>query len=140
MKRLLLILIFLLTSFAPSYKAEASGSNTVFLPVRLTDYKFTKAVSDNYFNTSELFNYLESSQNNTVMVARVNAYVYRMTYYYTYWGYDMDLGFQQYEIVNFKYYPRFGAILGLTSQSELVVLLPQVPSLPSIGTEILLDF
>lgn len=139
MKRLVLILILLLTTFAPSYKAEASGSNTVFLPVRLTDYKFTMAISDNYFNTSKLFDYLESSQNNTVMVARVNSYVYRTTYYYTYWGYDMDLGFQEYETVNFKYYPRFGAIMGLTSQSELVVLLPQVPALPTFGTGILLN-
>lgn len=139
MKRLLLTLLLWIAIFAPNFRAEASGSNTVFLPIRLTDYRFTTALSDSYFNNSKLFNYLESSQSNVILVARVNTYIYRTAYFYTYWGYDMDLGFQEYETVKFQYYPRFRAIMGLTSASELVVLLPQVPSRPSFGTGILLD-
>ncbi len=139
MKRFLLTLILLLAFVTPSFQADASGSNTVFLPVRLKDYKFTTAVTDTFFNNSKLYNYLENSQTRNVVVARVNSYIYRTTYYYTYWGYDMNLDFQSFETVTFRYYPRFGAVIGVTSNEDLVVLLPQVPSAPTFGTGILHD-
>ena len=139
MKRLLLTLILLIAGLSPSYQADASGSNTVFLPVRLTDYKFTNAYSDDFFNTSTLYDYLETSQNNRVLVARVSSYVYRTAYYYTYWGYEMDLGFSGYETVTFKLYPNLGAILGVNANEDIIVLLPQVPSTPAIGTGVLLN-
>ncbi|RYZ60880.1 MAG: hypothetical protein EOP09_20620 [Proteobacteria bacterium] len=138
MKRALLVLILMLACFSRSENADASGSNTVFLPVRLTDFKISLAKSDTYFNTSKLFDYLEYSQSRNVLVARVNAYLYRTTYYYTYWGYEMDLGFQSYETVTFKYYPKLGAIIGLTATEDLVVLLPEIIT-PSFGTGILKD-
>lgn len=139
MKRFLLSLLLLFAAFSVHDRVEASGSNTVFLSVHANDYSFVKAVADEYFNNSTLYNYLETSQNAKVLVARVNPYVYRTTYYYTYWGYEMDLDFQQYETVSFKYYPSLGAILGMTSANELVVLLPKVPSLPPLGVGILHD-
>lgn len=138
MKRALLVLFLVLASFTRSENADASGSNTVFMPVRLSEFKISLAKSDSFFNTSKLFDYLEYSQSRNVLVARVNSYLYRTTYYYTYWGFEMDLGFQSYETVTFRYYPKLGAIIGVTSTEDLVVLLPEIKT-PTFGTGILKD-
>ncbi|MES2744609.1 MAG: hypothetical protein V4655_04240 [Bdellovibrionota bacterium] len=125
MKRFLLALMLLFATFTPSLSAEASGSNTVFMPVRATEFKLKPAYRDEAFNTSELFNYLESSQSNSIMVARVTPAVYRTAYYYTRWDYDVELAFTDYETIVFTYYPRLGAILGVSTDNDIVVLLPQ---------------
>ena len=136
MKRLLLTFL-LLCSFVPSNHASASGSNTVFLPVRFGDYIVTSAIHDTSFNSSKLFNSFESAQRNTMLVSRVSAYIYRTTYYYTYFGFNVDLGFDQYETVAFTYYPSLKAILGVTKNDELVILLPQVQLKPEMSQRII---
>ncbi len=126
MKRLFLILL-LLTAVLQGKPADASGSNTVFLPVKYSDYSFITATQDKAFNNSTLYNFLESSTN-TLWVSRVSSYIYRSTYYYTYWGYDVNLEFADREAVTFRYYSNLDAILGLTRNDEIVVLLPQISS------------
>lgn len=132
MKRLFLTL-FLLMACLQGNSANASGSNTVLFPVLFNDYIITQAVQDVSFNNSSLYNYLESAEGNHILVARVSSYLFRSTYYYTYWGYGVDLGFAQYETVTFHYYPTLKAILGMTSDNEIVVLLPQIPRPTAIG-------
>lgn len=139
MKRLFLSLFLLFAAFSIDSKAQASGSNTVFISISPDDYTFASAVTDKWFNNTQLYNYLESSQKRQVMVARVNSYIYRTAYYWTNWGYDMSIGFQDFETVTFQYYPRFGAVLGRTSNEDIVVLLPHVTLATTIGTGILLD-
>jgi hypothetical protein len=139
MKRFLLTLMILFATLAPSLPSEASGSNTVFMPVRATDYKFRPAYSDEFFNTSKLFNYLESSQSQRILVVRVSPNIYRTAYTYTSWGYKMELGFADYETISFSLYPSLNAILGLNSDDEIVVLLPQLSSVPGLGIGLLSD-
>ncbi|RYZ54234.1 MAG: hypothetical protein EOP07_16340 [Proteobacteria bacterium] len=130
MKRLFLTLL-LLSALFQGKTADASGSNTVFFPVRFNDYIFMPAIQDVAFNNTTLYNYLESAEASKILVSRVSTYLYRSTYYYTYWGYDVELGFADYETVTFRYYASLGAILGKTSKNEIVVLLPPVVTRPT---------
>jgi len=123
MKKLFLTLILLLAGVGQSNQADASGSNTVFLPVRYSDYNFTPALQDEDFNSSMLFNLLEST-NESIWVSRVTPFLYRQTYYYTALGYTVGLEFANFETINFRYYSNLNAILGLSSGNEIVVLLP----------------
>jgi hypothetical protein len=125
MKRLFLVLLILSALFQ-SKTANASGSNTVFIPVKFNDYIFIPAIQDVAFNNTTLYNYLETAEASKILVARVSSFLYRSTYYYTYWGYDVDLAFADYETVTFRYYSSLGAILGKTGKNEIVVLLPPV--------------
>ncbi|MBC7532826.1 MAG: hypothetical protein H7318_14735 [Oligoflexus sp.] len=136
MKRLFLTL-FLLAAFTQGSSAKASGSNTVLFPVRFNDYIITQAFQDISFNNSSLYNFLESAEGNNILIARVSPYIFRSTYYYTYWGYEVDLDFAQFETVTFEYYPMLKAILGKMKDNQIMVLLPQIPRPVAIGQGVL---
>ena len=125
MKKFILACLFLCGSFAvPNEPARASGATVVFLKVRLQDYFMTSAVRDTVFNSTKLFNVLELSQRG-VYVSRVNPFIYRTVSYYTALGYDVALGFENDPDVTFRYIASYRAIIGVTSNEDIVVLLPK---------------
>lgn len=124
MKKLILAILFLCGTFTvQSETAKASGATVVFLQVRFQDYIMTSAIRDKVFNSSKLYNVLESSERG-LYVSRVDPYIYRLTAYYTSLGYDVELGFEKDESVTFHYYSVFNAIIGVTADEDIIVLLP----------------
>ncbi len=121
------LLLFSALSFQTD-RADANGATVVFLQVRYADYLITSAVRDKAFNTSKLFNVLESSSDN-LYVARIDPFIHNWVVYYTAAGNDVSLTFQGYEEVIFRYYPSVRAIIGVASNQEILVLLPSVNQL-----------
>ncbi len=138
MKRFLLGFAFLLSGLlGQTSPAMASGSNTVLISVRPTDYDMMAAQKDKHFSKSQLYSYLESEQQDQeILVTHVSPYIYRAsTYYAVERGFDVELEFSGCEAdsidvqtATFHYYEDLHAILGLTPSGELVVLLPRVPT------------
>lgn len=123
------LLLFSALSFQ-SQPADANGATVVFLKVRFQDYFITSAIRDKSFNTSKLFNVLESSVDD-LFVARIDPYLYSWVTYYTTQGNDVELSFSGYENVIFRYYPSIRAIIGVTSTEEIIVLLPASVAAPA---------
>ena len=137
MKKFILAILFFCGAFTvQSEPTKASGATVVFLQVRFPDYSMTSAIRDKIFNSSELFNVLESSQRG-LYVSRVSPDVYRLVSYYTSLGYDFELRFEKDQNVTFRYYPQLKAIIGVTEDQEIIVLLPITPSTvrPQDGTK-----
>ncbi len=116
------LLLFSALSFQTD-RADANGATVVFLQVRYADYMITSAVRDKGFNTSKLYNVLESSSDN-LYVARIDPFIHNWATYYTAAGDDVVIPFQGYEKVVFRYYPSVRAIIGVASNQDVLVLLP----------------
>lgn len=126
MKKYALAFLMLFSALSiQSNRAEANGATVVFLQVRFQDYLITSAIRDKAFNTSKLFNILESSADD-LFVARLDPFLYRWVTYYTTLGNDVELGFAGYEDVVFRYYPSVRSIIGVTTSEEIIVLLPEL--------------
>jgi hypothetical protein len=119
MNKFILAFILLFTTFA-SREGHSSGSNTVFLPVRYNQYIISDAIRDIPQN-SKLQDYLESIEDD-VYVARIHPSFYRYVAQYALSGYEVALEFEGYETVTFRYYSTVNAVLGFTSQGDLVIL------------------
>lgn len=127
MKKYALAFLILFSAFSvPSQPAEANGATVVFLKVRFQDYLIKSAIRDKAFNTTKLFNILESSADD-LFVARIDPFLYRWVTYYTTQGSDVELGFAGFESVVFRYYPSVRAIIGVASTDEIIVLLSELP-------------
>ncbi len=119
MNRLILAILILFSSLSAT-QSWASGSNTVFLPVKSRQYYVTDALLDLVVNP-RLYAYLESVQNQ-VYVARVSASVYNTAAHYMYLGYDVQIDFEGYEPIVFRYYSSVDAFVGFTSYGNPVIL------------------
>ncbi len=132
MKKFALALLMIFGAMSlQSNRAAANGATVVFLQVRLQDYFLTAAIRDKQFNTSPLFDVLESSAD-SLYVARLDPYIYRWASYYAAQGNDVALEFDGYESVTFRYYPSVRAILGVGENNEIIVLLPEVTTQPVV--------
>ena len=126
MKKFALAFLILFSALSiQSNRADANGATVVFLQVRFQDYLITSAIRDKAFNTSKLFNILESSADD-LFVARLDPFLFRWVTYYSTLGNDVELGFAGFEDVVFRYYPSVRAIIGVASTDEIIVLLPEL--------------
>lgn len=136
MKKLALAFLILFGAISvQSDKAEANGATVVFLKVRYKDYFMTTAIRDKVFNSSYLYNHLESTTYD-LFVARVDPYVYRTAMYYTAIRGDyVVIPFERSQSVKFKYYEVFDAMIGVTEDDQIIVLLPFTQQSPSPNFE-----
>ncbi len=127
MKNLLLaIFIFCGSMAVQSQPVKASGATVVFLQVKFNDYLLTSAIRDKYFNSSKLYNYLETSANN-LYVARINPLIFGSVTYYSARGFGVTIDFDQYQKVEFNYIASLKAMIGVTEDYDIIVLLPLLP-------------
>lgn len=127
MKKFALALTLLLSALSfNSQPAKANGATVVFKQIRFSEYFITPAVRDNAFNTSKLFNVLESSAND-LYVARLDPVLYRWVSYYASQGDDVVLPFAGFEEITFRYFASWRSIIGVTADEEVLVLLPKLP-------------
>ena len=119
MNRLILAILLLFSSLSTT-QSWASGSNTVFLPVKSRQYYMLTASLENVGN-SQLQSYLERVQTR-VYVAQVTSSVFSTAAYYAVNGYDVSLDFEGLETITFRYYPSVDALIGFTSRDNPVIL------------------
>ncbi len=119
MNRLILAILLLFSSISAT-QSWASGSNTVFLPVKSRQYYMSVASVENVGN-SELQSYIERVQTR-VYVARVSESVWSKAAYYAVHGYDVTLDFEGLESITFRYYPSVDALIGFSSYDNPVIL------------------
>ena len=116
-----ILAILLLFSPLTSTESWASGSNTVFFPLKSRQYLMSAASHENLDNP-QLQSYLERVQTN-VYIARVNNAVYESAAYYALRGYDVLIDFEGLETITFQYYPSVDALIGFNSKQFPVILL-----------------
>ena len=119
MNRLMLAILLLFSSLSAT-QSWASGSNTVFLPVKSRQYFVSLASGENVGN-SQLQSYIERVQTR-VYVAGVSESVWAKAAYYAVNGYDVTLDFEGLESITFRYYPSVDALIGFTSSDNPVIL------------------
>lgn len=119
MNRLILAILLLFSSISAT-QSWASGSNTVFLPVKSRQYHMSVASVENVGN-AQLQSYIERVQTR-VYVARVSESVWTKSAYYAVNGYDVALDFEGLESITFRYYPSVDALIGFTSYDNPVIL------------------
>jgi hypothetical protein len=136
MKKLALAFLILFGAISvQSDKAEANGATVVFLKVRYQDYFMTTAIRDKVFNSSYLYNHLEASSYE-LFVARVDPFVYSSAMYYTAIRGDyVVIPFERSQSVKFKYYELFDAMIGVTEDEQIIVLLPFTQQSPTTNYE-----
>lgn len=116
----LILAIFLLFSSISATQSWASGSNTVFFPVKSRQYYMSVASVENVGN-AQLQSYIERVEAR-VYVARVSESVWTKAAYYGVNGYDVTLDFEGLESITFRYYPSVDALIGFTSYDNPVIL------------------
>jgi hypothetical protein len=116
----LILAIFLLFSSLSATHSWASGSNTVFLPVKSRQYYMSLASVENVGN-AQLQSYIERVQTR-VYVARVSESVFAKAAYYAVNGFDVTLDFEGLESITFRYYPSVDALVGFSSTDNPVIL------------------
>ncbi|HYX35429.1 MAG TPA: hypothetical protein VE954_20220 [Oligoflexus sp.] len=116
----LILAIFLLFSSLSATQSWASGSNTVFLPVKSRQYYMMTASNENVGN-AQLQSYIERVEER-VYIAQLTESVFSTTAYYAMNGYDVRLDFEALESITFRYYASVDAIIGFTSYDNPVIL------------------
>jgi hypothetical protein len=119
MNRLILVILLLFSSLSAT-QSWASGSNTVFLPVKSRQYYMVTAYPENIGNP-QLQSYVERVETR-VYVARVTESVWSTTAYYAVRGYDVRLDFEGLQTITFRYYAHLDALIGFTSYDNPVIL------------------
>ncbi len=117
----LILTVLLLFSGLTATQGWSNGSKTVFLPVRLGQYM----LSDNLELAAnpKLYDFVETVADN-IFVALVQANSYKYVRYLALVGYEVDIEFEYYETVTFRYYSALDAIIGQDSKGDLIVLSP----------------
>lgn len=119
MKHLILSFLLLFSTLGAT-SSWGSGSNTVFLPVRYNQYILSDAIRDLPANP-KLADLLESYQE-PIYVAQLHPTNYRYLSYYAIAGYEIAIKFEGFETIKFRYYASVNAIIGFTSNDNVVVL------------------
>lgn len=119
MIRYILAILLVFSTFSAT-QSWASGSNTVFLPVKSRSYLMSDATSEVASNP-QLRYYIERVQTRAY-VARVGSALFNKAATYAVNGYDVQIDFEFYESIVFRYYPSVDAIIGFTSHDDLIIL------------------
>lgn len=126
MKKFALILSLLISALTiGSQPLSANGAVIIFKPIHFSDFFIQPAIHDTQFNTSNLYNVFESSADD-LYVARLDPFLYRWVQYYIDQGDDVLLPFSGYGEVTFHYYKSIRAIMGITANDEIIILLPEL--------------
>ncbi len=126
MKKVLLAILMTFGAIAfQSSRADASGATIVFLQVRVGDYILSHDIRDVETINYKLYNVLESSDSDSYVVANVDPAIYRYVYYYSSYGYDVELRMDQFEDITFHYYKNLSAIIGVGEDGKVIILLPK---------------
>lgn len=119
MQKFILTCLLLFSSLSAT-QAWSNGSNTVFLPVRHTQYALTNNIRELASNP-KLYEYVESFESK-IYVALVQPNYYKFVRLLTLASYKVEIEFEDYETVTFRYYPELDAIIGRDSSGNLIVL------------------
>ncbi len=117
----LILAIFLLFSSFSATQSWASGSNTVFLPVKSRQYYMVNA-SRELALSPQLQSYLERVET-PVYVVRVSSSVYNTIAQFAAKDYEVNVDFEGFDSVSFRYYESVDAIVGFTSYDYPVILI-----------------
>ncbi|MCX6129314.1 MAG: hypothetical protein NTX25_09670 [Proteobacteria bacterium] len=123
MKKIIILILFLFLGLPPQ-DGQASGSNTVFLPIKIRQYIMTDACPE-LLNNPELFDYLQHIQS-PVYIARIHAYLFDKALVNLHYGYDVQIAFEGFESILFSYYADVDTVVGFTANGSPVILLPSL--------------
>ena len=120
MKKLILMILLVFAAVSGN-QGWASGSNTVFLTVRIHQYCMSDTAHEVVVNP-KLYDYIESVQDR-VFIARISRRLYNHTQFLFKKNYDVKLGFEGFEPVLFQYYYALDAAIGFTASGSPIILL-----------------
>jgi hypothetical protein len=117
----LILAIFLLFSSFSATQSWASGSNTVFLPVKSRQYHMVNASRELALNPL-LQSYLERIET-PVYVVSVSSSIYNTIAQFAAKDYEVNVDFEGFDSVSFRYYESVDAIVGFTSYDYPVIVI-----------------